>query len=245
MKTVKRIFVITMTVVLLTGCSKTEKKDTASVAEQGKVSAYSSEYQSLKAENSDVFGWVWVPGTDIDYPVLQSSSGDDSFYKDHDYLGRVSENGAIYTEAANMTDMCDFNEVMHGSSPSDGTMFAPLQKFLDRDFFDQHKNIYVYMDGNSLTYAVFAAFVRDDKRLLEQYDFTYASGCQAFLDEISEKSMNKNVVEGWEEQIGPENFLLTLSTVDKASGKQVIVVSCLIGDPAGKIDRFVDYGGYD
>jgi sortase B len=139
--------------------------------------------------------------------------------------------------------MCDFNEVLHGSSPSDGTMFADLQKFLDKKFFDDHEYIYIYMEDNALVYYVYAAFARNDNRLLETYDFTYASGCQAFLDEIdSNKSMNKMLRHGWDGVVDPENFIITLTTksADDPS-KQTVVIGCLVGDAAGTIDRVVDY----
>ena len=183
-----------------------------------------------------------MPGTAIDYPVLQSADGDDSFYKNHDYLKRDDQKGSLYIEAANMNNMCDFNEVVHGSSPADGTMFAPLSKFLDESYMEEHKYIYVYMEGNALIYYIFAAYNRDNTRLIEQYDFSYASGCQAFLDEIYSRGMGKVIRKGWEDQVQPDNFIITLSTVDPNSGKQMVVVGCLVGDVAGKIDRYVDYG---
>ena len=151
--------------------------------------------------------------------------------------------GAIYIEAANLKDMCDFNEVLHGASTSDGTMFSQLSMFLDKSFFDEHPYVYVYMDGNALIYYVFAAYTRDDTRLLEEYDFTYASGCQAFLDEIyGGRSMDKLIRQGWEDQVQPENFLITLTTLDALSGRQLIVVGCLVGDVTGQINREMDYG---
>ena len=48
--------------------------------------------------------------------------------------------------------------------------------------------------------------------------------------------------EGWEGQVKPENFLITLTTTNAETGKQLVVVGTLIGDVAGTIDRYVDYG---
>nr|WP_297705686.1 class B sortase [uncultured Butyrivibrio sp.] len=227
---------------MLAGCGSKE----SAADESGDESATNKSFvdiSELQEENSDIFAWVRVPDTTIDYPVLHSLDGDDEFYKSHDYLRKENPNGAIYTEAANLTDMCDFNEVLHGSSPDDGTMFAPLEQFLDRQYFDEHQFIYVYLDGNALVYYIFAAYTRENTRLIAQYDFSYASGCQQFLDEIyGSKSMNKIVRSGWENQVQPENFLITLSTTDRNTGKQLIVVGCMVGDVAGKIDRVMDYG---
>lgn len=240
LKTISIIMTLALVFAALQGCSG--GKNESARGGNGDSSSYFVDFEKLKKENSDIFGWIHIPDTDIDYPVVQSSDGDDSFYKNHNSLKESDSRGAIYIEAANMKDMCDFNEVIHGSSPEDGSLFAGLEKFLDRNYFDEHTYIYIYLDGNALIYYVFAAYTRDDERLLEQYDFSYASGCQAFLDEIyGTKTMGKIVRSGWEDAVRPENFLVTLSTVDPASKNQIVVVGCLVGDVAGKIDRFVDY----
>ncbi len=240
MKTVKRLFAGMLVLVLLCGCSTPWGKKDESVEKADEKSFV--DFAKLKAQNEDIFAWIRIPDTNIDYPVLQSGDGDDSFYTNHDYLKNEDYRGAIYIEAANLKDMCDFNEVLHGSSTSDGTMFSQLDKFLDKTFFDEHPYVYVYMEGNTLIYLVFAAYTREDTRLLAEYDFSYASGCQAFLDEVyNGRNMNKIIREGSENQVKPENFVITLTTRDMLSSKQLVVVGCLVGDVTGKIDREIDY----
>ncbi len=244
------IFAVTALGFLLTGCAKgLTEQDTAHLTGARDETASDShvDFEALTRENSDIFAWIYVPGTGIDYPVCQDRDGDDSFYRTHNYLRQEDAKGAIYTEAANMKDMCDFNEVLHGSSPGDNTLFADLQKFLDRKFFEDHEYIYVYMDGNALIYYVFAAYTRPDTRLLEMYDFTVASGCTAFLDEIYEtKSMNKLVRSGWEGAVEADNFIITLTTENTDDpSRQTVVVGCLVGDVRGVIDRVVDYSDPD
>ncbi|MBE5830375.1 MAG: class B sortase [Butyrivibrio sp.] len=247
MKTVKRLLAGILIASLLSGCSAGSEKGKlfGREDEASKESADDSfvDFDKLRDQNEDIFAWIRVPDTNIDYPVVQSSDGDDSFYKNHNVKKEEDGHGAIYIEAANLKDMCDFNEVLHGASTSDGTMFSQLSMFLDKSFFDEHPYVYVYMDGNALIYYVFAAYTRDDTRLLEEYDFTYASGCQAFLDEIyGGRSMDKLIRQGWEDQVQPENFLITLTTLDALSGRQLIVVGCLVGDVTGQINREMDYG---
>ncbi len=245
-RVVKRIFAAILVFSMLSGCAKAPAEpDNASDSGGRNESAADShvDFQMLTEENKDIFAWIYVPDTGIDYPVCQNMDGDDSFYKTHNWLGEEDPKGAIYTESANLKDMCDFNEVLHGSSPKDGTQFADLQKFLDRAFFEDHEYIYVYTDGNALIYYVFAAFSRSDTRLLEVYDFTKASGCQAFLDEIYEnKSMNRMIRTGWEGAVEPDNFIITLTTQNADDpSRQTVVVGCLVGDVRGVIDRVVDY----
>ena len=70
-------------------------------------------FEALQQENPDIFAWLYVPGTDIDTPVLQSAISDD-FYQNHTSNGEEGQDGALYTEMPNMMNMCDFNTIIHG-----------------------------------------------------------------------------------------------------------------------------------
>lgn len=249
----RRCAVILLTSLVLSGCGRigapekgnAESSESAVLTESAADSYVS--FPELTAENGDIFGWIYVPGTKIDYPVLQSGDGDDDFYKTRNALGQEDPKGAIYIEAANQRNMCDFNEVLHGRTLSDGTMFSDLNSFLDRTFFEDHQYIYLYTEDTVLVYVIMAAYQRRNTRLLEEYDFSYASGCAEFIDEIySGKSMGKNIRQGWEEGLEPENFIITLSTVDElGTGKQTVVIGCLAADMNGTVDRVVDYSDYE
>lgn len=195
-------------------------------------------FVALKEENPDVFAWLYIPGTDIDYPVLQSEESD-TFYESHDKYQNESTEGAIYTELANMKTMCDFNTVLNGKGGENG-LFSELYQFADPTFFESHEQVYLYLEDNLLTYSVFAAFERDNTSLIRTYDFTYISGCQKFLDDLyGSKEMGKIIRTGWEE-VTPYHFLITMTTVNPENpNKQYVVIAALVGDAAGKIDRVV------
>ncbi len=227
------ISLLFMATALLTGCGKEADSQEESTDNGISIS-------ELRESNSDIFAWIHIPDTGINSPVLQNSEGDDSFYKSHNAAKEPDANGTVYIEAANQTDMCDFNEVIHGI-PED-----EINKFLDREYFEQHDYIYVYLDGNLLVYYIVAAYSRENTRLLEQYDFSYAYGCQEYIDEMcSGKSMNKNMREGWDTGLTPEHFLITLTTDIDGGNTQNVVVGCLMADTAGTIDRVVDWSDPD
>lgn len=196
---------------------------------------------ALQKENSDIFGWLYIPGTDIDFPVMQSEAADD-YYESRNKFGITDDEGALYIELANLKSMCDFNTVIHGKSNEDATdgLFAQLYRFTDPEFFEDHEYAYVYIDGNLLTYEIFAAYERENTSLIRTYDFTYISGCQKFLDDLyGTRQMGMNLREGWDE-ITPYHFLITLTTTRGDNiDNQFVVVAALIGDAAGTIDRVV------
>lgn len=199
------------------------------------------DFQALQAENSEIFGWLYIPDTSIDAPLLQSAEGDD-YYETHNAMKESDTGGALYIEAANLSSMCDFNTVIHGRTAEDGEsgLFADLYQFADPDFFDSHEQMYVYLDGNVLTYEIFAAYERDNNSLLRTYDFTYIAGCSQFLEDLySIRDMSMMIRAGWDE-VTPYHFLVTLTTAKGDDpDKQFVVLAALIDDPAGKIDRAV------
>lgn len=198
------------------------------------------DFEVLKKENPDIFAWLYLPDTAIDYPVLQSEESD-TFYEDHNAYGEEDDSGAVYIELANLTSMCDFNTVLHGKTGADENgLFADLYRFADPDFFDSHEYAYLYLDGNVLTYEIFATYERENTSLIRTYDFTYLSGCQQFLNDLyGTRDMAMNLREGWED-VNAYNYVITLTTQRTENAEsQFVVVAVLTQDAAGTINRVV------
>ena len=211
---------------------------------------------AMQALNPDIFGWIYVPGTRVDFPLCQSM--DDTRYESVNALGEADAAGAVYIELANLPDMCDFNEVLHGAAAAEKDPFTDLAWFLEPAFFDTHREAYIYLDGNKLTYELFAAYRRENTSLLRLYNFTEEEGCRKFItDLMMNRDMSTMFRTGYED-INPNNFLITLTGhVDgkasegneisariaqgenglTAAGEQIVVLGVLTGDEAGTIDR--------
>ncbi len=226
--------------------AEAEDADTENVGDSSAIANESAndaqiDFKSLQGENPEIFGWLHVPDTSIDAPILQSTEGDD-YYLTHNAMKEDDNGGALFIEAANLASMCDFNTVIHGKTDEDGEngLFADLYRFADPDFFDSHEQLYVYLDGNVLTYEVFAAYERENTSLLRTYDFTYIDGCNQFLEDMyGIRDMSMMIRTGWDE-VTPYHFLITLTTSKgDSSDKQFVVLAALIDDPAGKINRSV------
>ncbi len=200
----------------------------------------SVDFAVLKEENPEIFAWLYVPGTEIDVPVLQSMQGDD-FYGTHNASGEEDADGAVYIELANLANMCDFNTVMHGKTGGEETgPFAELYRFADPDYFKEHEQMYLYLDGNVLTYEIFAAYERENTSLIREYDFTYYTGCRQFLNDLyGTRDLGMNLREGWD-GLTPYQFLVTLTTQKEDNkDRQMVVVAVLTADAAGTINRIV------
>ena len=152
------------------------------------------DFDYLKTLNKDIYAWITVPGTVIDYPILQHPT-DDSYYLNHNVDGSYGYPGCIYTESLNTTDFTDPNTVIYGHNMKAGTMFAELHKFEDGDFFNTHDEVIIYLPEKTLHYQIFAAHVYDDRHLLYSFDFkdkdVYASYLKSIYD-IRDMSANIN-----------------------------------------------------
>ncbi|MBD5490528.1 MAG: class B sortase [Lachnospiraceae bacterium] len=198
------------------------------------------DFDALREINSDIFAWIYIPDTAIDCPVLQSEQSD-TFYEDHNAYGEEDDVGAAYIELANLASMCDFNTVLHGKTGADEDgLFADLYRFADPDFFADHEYVYLYLDGNVLTYEIFAAYERENTSLIRTYDFTYLSGCRQFLSDLyGARDMAMNLREGWE-TVNEYHYVITLTTQKEENAEsQFVVVAVLIQDAAGTINRVV------
>lgn len=195
------------------------------------------DFEALQEENPDIFAWLYVPGTDIDVPVLQSPVSDD-YYITHTADGKEGEAGALYTEMPNMMNMCDFNTIIHGKDEGEDSLFADLHLFENPDFFAEHDKFYLYLQDNVLTYAVFAAYYDEGSDILRRYDYTTYAGCESYLDDLfGLREMGKNQREGWDD-LTPYHFLVTLDGTT-SNDRQYVVCGALIGDAAGKINRVI------
>lgn len=197
------------------------------------------DFEALKKENPDIFAWLYVPGTDIDQPILQSPVSDD-YYQSHTADGQAGEAGALYTEMPNMMNMCDFNTIIHGRDEGEDNLFSGLHQLEDPDFFEKNEKFYIYLPDNALTYEIFAAYYDEGSDILRRFDYTTYAGCEAFLEQVyASRDMGKNLREGWDD-LTPYHFLVTLDgSLREEEQRQYVVIGVLTGDAAGKIDRII------
>ena len=93
------------------------------------------DFDALANTNDEIYAWITIPNTNIDYPVLQSKTSD-LFYIDHDVNKNYLFAGSIYSEFSNLRNFSDRDTVLYGHNMLDGSMFADLHKFEDEDFFN-------------------------------------------------------------------------------------------------------------
>lgn len=119
--------------------------------------------------NPDTIGWLSIPGTEIDYPVMYTPE-DPDFYLNHGFDQEPSAGGMIYLDAG---DDCGgrkvqepaeaeaakrTNLILYGHHMKNGTMFAGLEQYLDPEFFKEHRTIFFDTLAGAGEYEAFAVF---------------------------------------------------------------------------------------
>ena len=145
------------------------------------------DFVSLQATNPDIYGWLRIPGTEFDFPLVQRE-GDDAFYLTHDSDGNESSAGAIFTESTyNTTSMEDPITVAYGHQMHAGTMFGKLQEtYSQESALEDYGEIVVYLPERELHYRAFAAVPYDNRHILYNYDSSDLRRVTAFLNSVYE-----------------------------------------------------------
>ncbi|KKY02187.1 MULTISPECIES: class B sortase [Paraclostridium] len=155
--------------------------------------------------NKDYRGWLDVGGTNIHYPIVQSSNNE--FYLNKDMDKNYLESGSIFLDFQN-DKFNDSNTVLYGHSMRNGTMFGQLKKFKDEKFFTKHKTISISeSNGNILNYTIFSAYVTDSSNIYNKTSFDSKEDFNNFFNKIKKDSLFKSLV-----NVDSEDKILTLST---------------------------------
>ncbi|MCD7872348.1 MAG: class B sortase [Clostridiales bacterium] len=190
------------------------------------------DFSSLQSQNNEIYAWLKVDGTDIDYPVVQSSVSDD-FYLRHSALDKsYISSGAIYTESVNSTDFSDPVTVIYGHNGYKETMFTSLHEFEDADFFNNNEYFYIYTPQRKLTYQIISAFKYDDRHIMNSFDFNSQDDLKNFQNTvINPSSALKNVRTELDTQINEDSKIVVLSTcITNQKSNRYLVCGVLVKD---------------
>lgn len=169
------------------------------------------DFDSLSSDNPDIIGWIYVPNTNIDYPIMQSDGDEDEYYLNTTFEGVSNRLGSIYIEKYNQKDFSDPVTVVYGHTFFDDTdaMFTELHYYEDETFFKENPYIYIYTPDQTIQYRVFCISVFDDRYILGNYAFYQDADFQKYLNEL--KSSDGALVDTTVD-VTKDSTILTLST---------------------------------
>ena len=222
------IFTCSAALLFIMECSnggnvKQYKKDLGEESAPGELVENPIDWEKLKGK--DVYAWINVPGTQIDYPVAAAPDDkEEDYYLHRNLKGHYDFAGMIYSRRANSRDFSNPVTVLYGHNMRNGSMFGTLKRFENKEFFGQHKSIYIYMPGKIYTYQIVSASQSDNRDLLSRYDYQNPDGMTAYVNEILMPE-SRNVRSGI--SIDASSRFLILSTCVTGSTKRRLVQAVL------------------
>ena len=153
----------------------------------------------------DIVGWLYCPGTSINYPVMQTDNN--QYYMHRLPNGKESAGGSLFVDCTNTWGFSDTNTVIYGHDMKDGTMFGYLHNYDTQSYYEDHPVFYLLTPGcNYRVDIVCTAVIPSDSWLYQkQMD---AEQLQAWIAETARISLIRPTVQFGQ---GTEHFL-TLST---------------------------------
>lgn len=129
-------------------------------AQSASLVDFNVDWDALREVNPDVVGWVYIPDTEVSYPIVHRD-GDDSYYLTHTFSGDTAGSfgadfGCIMLSGENSADFSDEVNVIYGHNMANGSMFATLAGFGDSTTFNQHRTIYVLTPQGGYQLSTFA-----------------------------------------------------------------------------------------
>ena len=186
------------------------------------------DWDDLHEQNKDIYAWIYVPDTTVDYRVLQHPK-DNNYYLNHNMDGTKGYPGCIYTEDYNRKDFSDIHTVIYGHNLKAKTMFSSLHNFEKDDFFSKEHYIYIYTQDYVFVYRIFAAYEFSAIHLLDNYDYTNEYVYADYLKQIYKTTDRvANVKE--DIKVTTDDKIVTLSTCtsDHDSNRRFLVTGVLV-----------------
>lgn len=178
----------------------------------------------LSAEHSNSVAWLYIPDTNINYPVMQS--GDNEYYTRRAADGSYLYAGSLFMDYRCSSDFSDFNSVIYGHNMGNGTMFADIPNYENEEYFMEHSYGWLTTDDNVQLIDFFAVARTVDTSGLYLADSTFEKwdsqlrNCASIYKEI---------------EVTESDHLLMLSTCTGAEGSSRTIL-------AGKIIEESDVG---
>lgn len=118
-------------------------------------------FDDLKKINKDIVGWIYIPDTSVDYPILIGDTDDTYLHKD--FEGNDSEQGSIFSYADTDREFREARTVLFGHNMSQYAMFGELKRYVrEEDFRNEHKKLYVYTEKSMMELEIFSVFICED-----------------------------------------------------------------------------------
>lgn len=145
----------------------------------------SNPYEKAFLANEDMAGWLVVPDTNIDYPIMWTPEEED-YYLYRGFDGSDDLNGCLILDTDSSLNPLTTNLIIHGHNMKSGSMFGNLTDYEDKSYFEEHKYITLYTEECQRNYEIIAVFrsqvYKKTDNVFKFYKFFHANTKEEFDD---------------------------------------------------------------
>ncbi|MCD7981656.1 MAG: class B sortase [Clostridiales bacterium] len=184
------------------------------------------DFDALQETNPDIYAWIHIEDTVIDYPIVQSET-DDDYYLDHTVEGESGLPGSIYTQYSYNSGCFEDNvTLIYGHNMRNDTYFGSLSEYTDEEYRNSHSTIEIYTPEHIYTYRLVFAVTYDNRHILATYDCSDLSQYQSLLTSIQ----TDRTIPSWIEDpftVTTADKMIILSTCNGNSSQRYLVGAVL------------------
>lgn len=163
-------------------------------------------------DNPETIGWLIVPGTKINYPVVQHS--DNNYYLNHDFKHNYNSAGWIFMDYQNK--LGDQNIIIYGHHRHDDSMFGSIDLLFDKEFYKNNANEIIFVtEKEVLTYTIFSVYKASVKDTYNQPNY---NNLAKKIDKFK-----KNSQINFKEEINENSQVITISTCSANNIDRLVV----------------------
>ena len=155
----------------------------------------------MKAQNADTVGWIILPDSKINYPIVKSK--DNTEYLTTTFEGQSSNSGAIFLDMYCESNFSNQNSIIYGHNMKNGSMFRALNNMTDKEYFWRHHIFCIDIGNGFEEYEVISCYETTENDLTSwQIGFESKEAYGAWLKDVTDRctydcayyDVNKNTV---------------------------------------------------
>jgi len=139
------------------------------------------DFFQLAQINPDIVGWIYIEGTNINYPVVQGENN--SYYLKRLFDGTYNGSGCIFLDYRSSADLSDRHSIIYGHHMKDSSMFSDLVQYKKQAFYDEHPVALLVTPGAYYKIQFFSGYVSD----------TWSDAWELNLDESGFAGWSNNI----------------------------------------------------
>jgi len=175
------------------------------------------DFTTLREMFPDIVAWIQLPGTIIDYPVVQ---GNDNDY----FLSRLPDGtkhkmGSIFLDYQNTADFSDNSILIYGHDMKSGDMFGSLKNYTSQEFYENHPHLYIYTPEKDYDIKLLAGYIIDSSIETPPMGFQDKEAFEGYISDIKARSIFNS-----ETTVSAEDKLVFLCTCTSGSRNDRLIV---------------------